>query len=36
MVYYLYYKKFHIRERERVQVDNERLSQVHDTLSKYL
>lgn len=35
MVYYLYYKKFHIRE-QRVQVDNERLSQVHGTLSKYL
>ena len=34
MVYYLYYKKFHIRE-QRVQVDNERLSQVHGTLSKY-
>lgn len=29
---YLYYKKFHIREQERVQVDNERLSQLHGTL----
>ena len=36
MVYYLYYKKFHIHEQESVQVDNGRLSRVYGTLSKYL
>ena len=33
VVYYPYYKKYHIHEQERVQVDNERLSQVYGTLS---